>query len=188
MIYNADGTLSYYDDGWKTADASLERGRWHKIAVTYDSERCRFVFFANGKLIIPDGRWMQNGADMHFGSDKGKNGRVLLDDFVTYEGYYEPSNDIIPDAKNTGVKIDNAKKTIYYKDITTVTELENAVRELSGASAAKLYADDSFAGSADALDNDKNVMVLTTAGNAMVLRHCGYAAGNIGYNFRPGQR
>lgn len=167
LIYNADGTLSYYDDGWKTADVSLERGRWHKIAVTYDSERCRFVFFANGKLIIPDGRWMQNGADMHFGSDKGKNGRVLLDDFVTYEGYYEPSNDIIPDAKNTGVKIDNAKKMIYYKDIATVTELENAVRELSGASAAKLYADDSFAGSADALDNDKNVMVLTTAGNAM---------------------
>lgn len=168
LEYNADGTVSYYDDSWKTSDVTLERGQWHKIAVTYDSERCRFVFFADGKLIIPDGRWMQNGADMHFGSARGQNGRVLFDHFVTYEGYYDSAEDVIAAVKSDNVWVDAANKMIYYQNISTPAGLENAVKTLTGAADAVLYTDDSVSEKATLLANGENVMVLTTGGHALV--------------------
>lgn len=168
LKWNADGSISYHDgSSYQPSGITLERGRWHKMAVTYDSDRARFVFFANGELITPDGRWCPNGADMHFGSYNGSNGQVLFADFVTYEGYYDPSGDSVGTAMKDNIIADAAAKKIYYKNITSATDLADQVKALTGAQDAKLYADNTFAAEASVLDNDKNIMVLTTSGNAL---------------------
>lgn len=168
LIWNADGSISYHDgSSYQPSGITLERGRWYKMAVTYDSDRARFVFFANGELITPDGRWCPNGADMHFGSYTGSNGQVLFADFVTYEGYYDPSGDSVGTAMNDNIIADAAAKKIYYKNITSATELADQVKALTGAQIAKLYSDNTFAAEASVLDDNSNIMVLTTSGNAL---------------------
>ncbi len=168
LIWDENGKISYSDgSSWISTDISLERGRWHKMAVTYDSARNRFITYADGQLVSPDGRWNSTGENMRFGSYRGANGQVLLADFVTYEGYYDPSGDSVGTAMNDNIIADAAAKKIYYKNITSATELAEQVKALTGAQDAKLYADNTFAAEASVLDNDKNIMVLTTSGNAL---------------------
>lgn len=182
MMY---GTSAYYVMKWEgatgdfyapasgtsmssTPEFKLETGRWHQIAISMDKG-------TGGKVeIYIDGVLYQKGIDDNHGWNNyqgialgaycfSTTGKVLYDDIETYNGFYDAEDaNVAVKSVTSNFIIDKDNKVIYYKNMTTPSEIVSAVIANTNASTAKVYADNTFASEATTLDNNSNVVVLTS--------------------------
>ncbi|MBE7052633.1 MAG: hypothetical protein E7395_08755 [Ruminococcaceae bacterium] len=182
MMYN---TSAYYAMEWEgatgdfyapatgtsmssTPEFKLETGCWHQVAITMDKG-------TGGKLeIYIDGKLLQRIVDEDIGWNNYQGialatfcqtttGKVLFDDIEIYNGFYDAKDaNVAVKSVTSDFIIDKDNKVIYYKNMTTPSEIVSAALANTNASTAKVYADNTFASEATTLDNNSNVVVLTS--------------------------
>lgn len=181
--WTPDGKLYYgkYDasstTGTNIADSSivLERGKWHRLAFSYDPSRNRIEYYVDGQLISDDGKYidgnsMNSGSNIFFGvSSTGavNSCTVAYDDMQSYYGAYTDAN-----GKNDGIVnltdsatlyYDEAKNCLVYDEYVYATPdaLEAAVVS-AGANSAVLYADSTLITEAEVISDEDNILVVTS--------------------------
>ncbi len=86
-----DGTFKYNSNGTLVNGGTLERGKWHDIAVVYCSQRNRYTLYVDGVMMgensntIPGTYYTMILLAMEVGS---KNGKVAFSDLEAHYGYY----------------------------------------------------------------------------------------------------
>ena len=151
-----------------TPDLNLETGRWHQVAITMDKGTGgRIEMYVDGKLlqrVIDENLGWNNYSGVGFGIGyEETTGKALFDDIEIYNGFYDAED------ANVGAKsatddfvVDTDNKVIYYQNMTTSSEIVTAALANTNATAAKVYADSTFAAEAAELDNSTNVVMLTS--------------------------
>ena len=135
LVWNADGSYTYDANGADAAGAgTLERGKWHKFAVTFDPTRGRLHYTLDGKLLTNTSAFLASAAigRIDLAIESGKNGTVAFDDLRIYEGFYDYSEDAI-DFKAVEAAISG--DTLYVLDGVDAATMQSLVAaELVGAS------------------------------------------------------
>lgn len=172
--FDSEGYLSYYSGGatgetkqYIKTDYKITPHRWHQLAVTFCSGRYRPIIFLDGRQVLGSSPTYYDWhvAEVGIGANKSVTGSVYFNDVRYYEGYYDPSDEIIsaaPSADN--VKIDTKNKVIYYAGISELEALKSSIKEHCDASAVNVYATPASTAytAATALDNANSVVVLTS--------------------------
>lgn len=173
MKWSADGKISYISStgDWYEA-ATAERGKWHRVAITYDKARNRKIFYVDGKYIngkdSNDAEATNSVEGLYFcaqspPSPNTLTGSIYFDDVVQYTGYYDMTGDMTYSVCGTNVEVNTEANTIGYKNITSVNELKAAVADLTGASAVRIYTDSTLSAEASELDKANNAAVIVSA-------------------------
>ncbi|MBQ4528546.1 MAG: hypothetical protein II998_10800 [Clostridia bacterium] len=133
---------------WATTEAvigKLERGRWHTIAVTFDSETLEQDIYADGEFLATITRcsFAASNNTMRIGTYAGSNkGVVAIDDVYTYPGAYDPTNEIVTLAGgDERMTINSDSKTIICQEdaFADAASFNKAVEIAFDANYAVLY-------------------------------------------------
>lgn len=150
-----------------TAVMNIQRNRWHQVSVTADKNRNRPIIHIDGKLLNPSYSEDFPYVGIHYlalcvTGKEAANDKVLYSDVTYYEGFYTKGNEFVESVSPaTDFAIDMDNNIIYYQNIG-VQELKDLILANTNASTAKVYADNTFASEATTLDNNSNVVVLTS--------------------------
>lgn len=150
-----------------TAVMNIQRNRWHQISVTVDKKRNRPIIHIDGKLLKPSYSDDFPYSGIHYlalcvTGKEVANDKVLYSDVTYYEGFYTKGNEFVESVSPaTDFAIDMDNNIIYYQNIG-VQELKDLILANTNASTAMVYADNTFASEATTLDNNSNVVVLTS--------------------------
>ncbi len=130
--WKADGTLEADVDGTMTELATLEREKWHRIAVCYDSARCRYALYADGRLITDNSTQRTGGVRMSYGIDVGSSGFAAFSNLKYYYGFYYPQvyfYDRGLESLNENVFVDNENQVIYtdFSAVKSFDELKESI-------------------------------------------------------------
>ncbi len=158
MRWLEDGTVEVNNDGAMTAAGELRRGAWHRLAISYDSVRHRYMLFADGRLLCDNSPFWTGGARICYGIDSGSStGRAAFSDLKYYYGYYYP--------------------TLYYRlaqlgsesEDTVVDEEKNAIYTAKNGGIERLIsvlsADGAYIGSGEGEIREGTMIVTETEDN-----------------------
>ncbi|MBR5505250.1 MAG: hypothetical protein IKV73_02965 [Clostridia bacterium] len=171
--FDSNGYLEYRSGGagsettqYIKTDYKITANRWHQLAITFCSGRWRPYIFLDGVNVVGSKLWYDwKVGEVAIGADKSVTGAVYFNDVRYYEGYYDPSAEIITAAPSAGnVKIDTKNKVIYYAGISELDALKSSIKEHCDASAVNVYetpASKTYT-AATTLNNANNVVVLTS--------------------------
>ncbi|MBQ4528545.1 MAG: hypothetical protein II998_10795 [Clostridia bacterium] len=105
---------------WATTEAEigkLERGRWHTIAMTFNSETLEQKIYADGEFLATITRcnFSASNNSMRIGTYAGSStGVVAIDDVYSYPGAYDPTIDSVTVMDDENVKFEDG--TITYDE------------------------------------------------------------------------
>lgn len=157
--WKPNGKFTYNYDEKDTEGGTAERGKWHRIAITYDLHRGRLHFWVDGKHITNKSKWLSNLTRIDLAIDQGSsNGKVAYDDFTIYEGYYDPAEDMVDvTSQNTSAYDGNIS---YTDEITTLAALKTDM----GVDNISFYTDSALAEKATDLSNAKYALAISESG------------------------
>lgn len=104
FMWNDNGTYSVQNNKTEKNCGSLERGRWHNVAVTYDPVSSKIYYYVDGNKIDATGTPIYHSTHTSnimnrfqfgtwCGSSGGLSGMVIFDDIELYYGGYTPQDD-----------------------------------------------------------------------------------------------
>lgn len=103
FMWNDNGTYSVQNNKTEKNCGSLERGRWHNVAVTYDPVSSKIYYYVDGNKIDATGTPIYHSTytsnimnRFQFGTwcgSGGLSGMVIFDDIELYYGGYTPQDD-----------------------------------------------------------------------------------------------
>ena len=133
LRWDADGTLWYDNSGTLTEWGKLERGQWHRVAISYRKGQ-RFVFYVDGVLVCNSSKFTSTPKIIGFGYYSGSsNGIVAYDDMIKYDELYTNHHTTpyytAPSISLSGATDLGDSNVINYDDelITTSTELLSCI-------------------------------------------------------------
>lgn len=90
--WKPDGTVQINKNGTLTDVTTAERGKWHKLALSYSSVRKRVIVMLDGVIISTnDAPYWNDVTAMVYGTDPGSiNGFCAFSDIKIYKGYCYP--------------------------------------------------------------------------------------------------
>ncbi|MBQ7901549.1 MAG: hypothetical protein IJ365_06260, partial [Clostridia bacterium] len=181
LRWDADGSLnsitypSNIDDWTHTYSkiATLERGRWHTIAITFVSGTWEQKIYADGKYLAtvkrPNYPFYDNGSAKHttmrVGAYAGSGqGFVAIDDVYSIAGAYDAASDTIAVTADD-VIIDNENKIIAYNEkvFADASSLKAHLLEYSNAKEI-VICDKNFSLSDKALHGDGLCLMVPSSG------------------------
>lgn len=156
---NVNGTLV-------NSGITSEKGKWHKIALTYDQPRHRFHVYFDGKMLTKDSKYLNDAhaATLWVGiTPDSSNGKVAYDDIDVYGGFYQSNGFDAPQSVND-IKFDAETKTITYDEYeySTPEALAEAIASLTDVADAEIYTDSSLSVVADSHNDLSNVCVFSS--------------------------
>ena len=153
-----------------TSEMKLETGRWHQVAFSMDrATGGKSLLYIDGKVYDKSAAgeigWNNyNGIALGVGFN-ATSGKVLFDDIVVYNGFYDPEGDVVKAVSATeNFALDPSNNVIYCQNFD-VAGLKDAILENTDASDVKLYADSTMAQEATEINADTYVM--TTSANGL---------------------
>lgn len=155
-----DGKFTYVGNNMVAMDGgTAERGKWHRVAITFDTQRGRLHFWVDGKLITTTSAYLSSLSRLDLGIETGSsNGKVAYDDLRIYEGYYDADEDM--------VEVTSQNTSAYGGAISYTDEIPNvdALKADMGIDNISLYTDNTLAAKTENLSEAKYAMVLSESG------------------------
>ncbi len=159
--WTPDGNFTYNYNEENNADGgNIERGKWHRVAITLEPQRGRLHFWVDGKHITDTSVYLSSGLSrLDLGVDAGsKNGKVAYDDLRIYEGYYDADEDMVNvTSLNTSAYDGNIS---YTSEITSVDALKSEL----GVKSIALYTDDTMTAKTTELSNAAYAAAVSESG------------------------
>lgn len=169
LTWKSDGSLWYNVNGTLVkSDIELQKGKWQKVAVTWDSMRHRHHIFINGTMLTDNSKYLSDAhaAILWMGMrGDSANGNVAFDDMIVYSGYYHPSPLPTVEEDSDYIKIDGDIVTYETSQFASKSELLDNL--ISDAVKMEVFTNRTFSQIADDKLGNGYILVLTGPDSSM---------------------